>query len=62
MGDGIDDPDISEWLVPVEWTVTRSIEEAFWVPGLFANQNTAAKLRNRFTIETLTQEFVLDEG
>lgn len=61
MGDGVDDPDTSEWLVPVDWTVTRPIEEAFWVAGLFANQNTAAKLRNRFTIETLTEEFDLDE-
>jgi hypothetical protein len=61
MGDGSDDPDISEWLVSVDWTVTRPIEEAFWVPGLVANANTAAKLRNRFTIETLTEEFGLDD-
>jgi hypothetical protein len=35
-------------------------ERAFWKTGLFANQNSATKLRNQFTLEQVTAEFGLD--
>jgi hypothetical protein len=35
-------------------------EKAYGKTRLFANQNSATKLRNRFTLEQLTAEFGLD--
>ncbi len=34
---------------------------ALWTTGLFANQNSATKLRNHFTLEQLTADFGLDD-
>ena len=45
----------------VDWIKTKPIEEAIWEKGMFANQNSACKLRNKFTIERLTQIFELNE-
>ena len=39
----------------------RPREKAFWNTGMFANQNSATKLRNRFTLDQLTAEFGLDD-
>jgi hypothetical protein len=47
--------------VPVRWLKQRPREKAFWKTGMFANQNSATKLRNRFTLDQLTAEFGLDE-
>ena len=46
-----------EWVVPVRWIKHRPREKAFWKTGMFANQNSATKLRNRFTLDQLTAEF-----
>lgn len=48
--------------VPVEWTSTRPKEQAVHQKGLFANQNSACKLRNRFTLTALYTEFGLDNA
>lgn len=58
-----DDQDdaMAEWAVPVEWIHTVPREQGFWKTGMFANQNTAAKLRQQFTIEEVTAAFGLDE-
>jgi hypothetical protein len=64
MGDGADDPDRSEYLVRVRWLKTLSVEQAIWETGMFANQNTACRLRGdkgEFTITRLTERFGLDE-
>jgi hypothetical protein len=53
--------DNAEYVVPVLWHRTRSREDAFWVKGMFANQNSACKLRNRFTLDQLAPVFGLDE-
>ncbi|MGY1858088.1 endonuclease NucS domain-containing protein [Modestobacter sp. SYSU DS0290] len=53
--------DHREFVVPVEWTSTRPRGEAFWVKGMFANQNSACKLRNRFTLEQLAGAFSLGD-
>lgn len=49
-GDDADD-DVAEWAVPVQWTRAVPREQGFWKTGMFANQNSAAKLRQQFTIE-----------
>lgn len=58
-----DDQDdaMAEWAVPVAWTHTVPREQGFWKTGMFANQNTAAKLRQQFTIEQVTAAFGLDD-
>ena len=60
MGRNLDDPDRCEYLVRVKWEKTRAREDAWWEPGLFANQNTAAKLRDGQTIKRLEAHFGLD--
>jgi uncharacterized protein with ParB-like and HNH nuclease domain/predicted transport protein len=55
----IDDPNLRESLVRVEWIATRPIEEAIWRTGLFTNQMPACKLRDPETIAYLEQAFNL---
>lgn len=52
--------EIAEYVVPVRWIHTRPAKDAIRGPGLFANQNSACRLRSSFTIETLTKAFDLD--
>ncbi len=59
LGDDADD-DNAEWVVPVEWQHTVSRANALWKPGMFANQNSACRLRNQFTIEQVTAAFGLE--
>lgn len=58
-----DDDDTAEYIVPVEWEKTRPVSEAIWKMGMFANQNSACKLRKQFTIDTVAGELgVSPEG
>lgn len=61
MSENADDPELSEYLVRVEWVKTVPKTQAYWEKGLFALQHTACKLTNRFTIEKLTEHFGLDD-
>lgn len=61
MGENSDDPELREYLVGVDWLDTRPVEEAYWETGMYANQNTATKLRNQFTLERLYEEFNFGE-
>lgn len=61
MGNGKEDPDRREYVVRVEWLRARPREQAFWKPGMYANQNSVTRLRQRFTLEELIREFGLDE-
>jgi TIR domain len=54
--------DTAEYVVPVEWITTRPRELAIHQKGLFANQNSACKLRSRFTLNTLYSEFGLEDA
>ena len=54
--------DTAEYVVPVEWIKTKPRELVVHKKGLFANQNSACKLRNRFTLNTLYTEFGLDDA
>jgi hypothetical protein len=53
--------DNEEYVVPVRWTAVRPRDQAVWETGMFANQNSACKLRNRFTLEELARQFDLEE-
>lgn len=50
-----------EVVVPVEWIRTRPANDAIWEKAMFANQNSACKLRSRFTLDRLAAAFGLDE-
>ena len=55
--------DLAEWVVPVRWLTAVPASQAYWQKGMFANQNSACKLRQEFTLERLAQHFGLaDEG
>jgi len=51
------DPDKYEFFVRVEWVKTQPIAQAYWEKGMFANQNTVCRLRNRFTLERFQKHF-----
>lgn len=55
-----DGPDINEYIVPVSWERTVDLPNAFWLKGLFANQNSACKLRHELTISEVSKAFSLD--
>jgi hypothetical protein len=57
--DVTDDDD--EWFVPVEWSHTVPQTDAYWEKGLFANQNSACKLRQEFTLDRLAHHFELQD-
>ncbi|MFC4440324.1 MULTISPECIES: hypothetical protein [Natrialbaceae] len=52
---------LREYLVGINWIDTHLITDAYWKPGMYANQNTATKLRNQYTIEHLYQHFDITE-
>ena len=56
-----DNLETCEYLVAVEWIKTNKEEHAYWEKGLRANQNSAFKLRNKFTLEKLISHFKLEE-
>jgi hypothetical protein len=58
----VGDEDTAEYMVPVEWITTRPRELAVRKKGLFANQNSACKLRQRFTLKTLYTELGLEDA
>ena len=54
--------DMAEWVVPVRWHTSVPAEQAYWEKGMFANQNSACKLRQEFTLERLAQRFGLRDA
>lgn len=56
------DPEKAEYMVGVEWIKTLPLEKAFREKGMYGNQNTVTKLRNKFTLERLVRHFGLEEG
>lgn len=58
---GSNTDDDAEWVVPVEWLDTRSVTDAVWEKGMFANQNSACKLRQEFTLQRLSEHFDVDQ-
>jgi hypothetical protein len=60
MDRGLDDPDRSEYVVRVRWTVAWPREDAFWIPGLYANENSVTKLRDSWTLQRLCEAFSVE--
>jgi hypothetical protein len=56
-----DSDETAEYVVPVDWISTRTREQAIRQKGLFANQNSACKMRNWFTLDVLYSAFGLDD-
>ena len=56
----IDPPEANEEAGKVEWIKTLPVDKAIWEKGMFANQNSACKLRNKFTLERLSALFQLE--
>jgi hypothetical protein len=52
-----DDPEMSEYLVGVEWKKTFPKSEAKRQDGLFASQHVVCKLRDRETLDFLEKTF-----
>ncbi|MHB8967101.1 MAG: endonuclease NucS domain-containing protein [Thermoleophilia bacterium] len=61
MSENSDNPELSEYVVRVEWQETVGKDEAYWEKGLFANQNSVCRLKNRFTLENLKKFFKLED-
>jgi hypothetical protein len=57
MDRDLHDPDRCEYVVRVRWLVTLEREEAFWIPGLYANENSVTRLRDSWTLERLCEVF-----
>ena len=57
IGENSDNPDLCEYLVRVDWIKTIPVHEAIWEKGMYANQNSATKLRHRFTLDVVTEMF-----
>lgn len=51
------DEDYREWIVPVTWERTVDREVALREAGLFANQNSACRLRDEHTLNRVTEFF-----
>lgn len=59
--DGDEADEFAEWAVPVQWVRAVPRDQGFWKTGMFANQNSAAKLRQQFTIEQVLAAFEIAE-
>lgn len=55
-----DDPELSEWVVGVEWIKSFPREEAKTFKGIFANPHIVCKLRDQPTVEFLEREFEIN--
>ena len=60
MARHIDDPDRREYVVRVRWLVAFPRDEAFWIPGLYANENSVTKLRDPWTLQRLCEVFGIE--
>ncbi len=57
MDRAFDDPERCEYVVRVRWEVAFAREDAFWIPGLYANENSVTKLRDEWTLARLEEAF-----
>lgn len=59
--DGGDTEESAEYIVPVDWHSTKTKDQAFWKQGMFANQHSACRLSNQFTIEQVSAFFGIED-
>jgi hypothetical protein len=57
MDRGLGDPDRREYVVRVDWLEAVDRSDAFWIPGLYANENSVTRLRDSWTLERLCEVF-----
>jgi hypothetical protein len=57
---GTDDPEMAEWVLPVQWIHSLPREDAIRDSDLFANQNTAVRLTHGYTLRRLAEAFDLE--
>lgn len=57
-----DDPELTEYVVPIAWQKTFAREEAKTYSGIFANQNIVARMRKGKTVDFLIEAFDIDLG
>lgn len=60
MDRGCDDPGLSEYVVRLRWVRTFGRDDAFWIPGLYANENSVTRLRHGWTLERLAEAFEVE--
>jgi hypothetical protein len=56
------DPEVTEYVVPIDWQKTRDLNDAAREPGLFASQIPVCKLRDPHTLAFLAAAFDLDDS
>lgn len=59
MKHDLNDDENCEYIVGIDWIKTTPKHSAFWTTGLRANQNSAYKLRNQYTIDKVLEHFGL---
>lgn len=59
MREKADNPQKCAYFVRVKWIKSLPKDRAYWEKGMYANQNTVTKLRNRFTLERLHLYFAI---
>jgi hypothetical protein len=57
--DNVNDLEMCDWVVPVNWIKTFSRDEAKTFTGIFANPNIVCKLRHSPTVQFLEEHFEL---
>jgi hypothetical protein len=58
----IEGQDTREYVLAVEWLHAVPAAQAVWRTGMFANQNSACKLRHAFTRDSVVEAFgIVDE-
>jgi hypothetical protein len=57
-----DSPELSEWVVGINWLKTFSREKAKTFKGVFANQHIVCELRQPETVQFLEKEFELSKS
>src|SRR3954447_23782996 len=57
MDRSIADPDRCEYVVLVRWLRAVAREDAFWIPGLYANENSVTRMRDKWTLQRLCEAF-----
>jgi hypothetical protein len=55
--ENIDNEELSEWVVGINWIKTVESSEAKTFSGVFANQNVVCKLKQEQTLRFVQKEF-----
>lgn len=58
----VDDPELTEYAVAVDWIKTFPREEAKFFTGIFAHPSVVARMRQDRTVEFLEEAFTVDAG